>query len=77
MTAKAGASGKLFGSVGTADIAAKIAEALNQMPPKCARQFSAYLSECANAVQKKGEEWQEIADSQFNTARELRKAAAR
>ena len=30
LTAKAGASGKLFGSVGTADIAAKVAEALNQ-----------------------------------------------
>ena len=30
LTARAGASGKLFGSVGTADIAAKVAEALGQ-----------------------------------------------
>jgi large subunit ribosomal protein L9 len=30
LTARAGASGKLFGSVGTADIAAKVAEAIGQ-----------------------------------------------
>lgn len=53
----------------------KIAAALKRLPEKAAAEFRVYLAECADAVGKKGDEWQKICDSQRETERRLRKAA--
>lgn len=42
-----------------------------KLPSACKRSFEKYLQDCIKAVRKKGEEWEQIAKTQYSYAKSL------
>ena len=53
-----------------------IMKVMAKLPEKTRGQFAAYLASCADAVEKKGAEYQEVARKQYGDAAALRKLTA-